>query len=103
MFLIVTKYVKPLPEVDAHVAAHRAHLAKYYAEGKLIVSGPQQPRTGGVILAHNMTREEAEAFMRADPFTTAGMAEYTITEFLPVKHAPELAALLQPEPQQQTS
>ena len=93
MFLILTKYVKPLSEVDTHVAAHRAHLAKYYAEGKLLMSGPQQPRTGGVILAYNLTREEVEHFMLSDPFTIAGMAEYTITEFLPVKHAPELEAL----------
>ncbi len=93
MFLILTKYVKPLSEVDAHVTAHRTHLAKYYADGKLMMSGPQQPRTGGVILAHNLTREEVEGFMQADPFTIAGVAEYTITEFLPVKHASELDGL----------
>lgn len=98
MFLILTKYVKPLSEVDQHLTAHRQHLAKYYAENKLVMSGPQQPRTGGVLLAHDMTRDEVEAFMQADPFTAAGIAEYTITEFLPVKHAPELDALLKSEP-----
>ena len=94
MFLIVTKYVKPLNEIDKHLAAHRAHLAKYYADGKLIMSGPQQPRTGGVLLAHNFTREEVETFMQVDPFTIAGVSDYTITEFLPVKYAAELEGLL---------
>lgn len=94
MFLITTTYIKPLSEVETHLAAHRSHLAKYYAENKLVMSGPQQPRTGGIILAHNMTRKEVEDFMRVDPFTTAGVAEYTITEFLPVKYTPELEPLL---------
>ena len=48
---------------------------------KLLVSGKLQPRTGGVIIAKNITRAEFEKILEADPF--AKVSEYQIIEFLP--------------------
>ena len=55
--------------------------------------GRKNPRTGGVIIAYNMTREEAEALTANDPFNVHGVAEYTITEMLPTRCARGFEAL----------
>lgn len=92
MFLILLKYVRPLDQVEAHLAAHREYLRRRYADGSFLMSGRMEPRTGGVILARASNREAAEAMMREDPFHTAGVAEYTLVEFHPTMTAPALAA-----------
>jgi uncharacterized protein YciI len=51
MFLIIVDYKKPLEEVERYLAEHRAFLDRYFAQGKLLCTGPQNPRTGGVIVS----------------------------------------------------
>ncbi|MDD6210839.1 MAG: YciI family protein [Bacteroidales bacterium] len=85
MFVIVLTYKAPLEEIDRHLEAHRAFLNRYYASGNFIVSGPQNPREGGVILCRATDRKEVEKILSEDPFNA--VAEYSITEFLPTKYA----------------
>lgn len=61
MFIVILTYKKPLSEVDRFLAAHREYLAKHYAVGDFIASGPQTPRVGGVIMikAENRTTVDA--------------------------------------------
>ncbi|OAT60913.1 hypothetical protein M993_00387 [Obesumbacterium proteus ATCC 12841] len=40
-----------------------------------------------MILAKGMTRIELESLIKEDPFHRAGVAQYEIIEFTPVKHA----------------
>lgn len=42
--------------------------------------GRKNPRTGGVIIAYKMSREEAEALALNDPFNINGVARFTVTE-----------------------
>ena len=62
MFLIIVDYKKPLEEVERYLAEHRAFLDRYFVQGKLLCTGPQNPRTGGVIVSKAANRAEAEAF-----------------------------------------
>ena len=94
MFLILVKYVKPLAEVDALVPAHREFLQQHYSAGRLILSGRLEPRTGGVIVAHNLNRAELEVLLEDDPFARAGVAEYTILEFFPSMATSALADIV---------
>jgi uncharacterized protein YciI len=87
VFVILSRYLKPLDELDGVLPAHRAFLDKYYAEGLLIASGPQNPRTGGVIITADAPRERIEAMLAEDPFVRHGCAEYHVIEFSAVKHA----------------
>ena len=82
MFVILLDYQVPLDGMEQHLAAHRVHLAEQYAAGKLVVSGPQVPRTGGVIVARCGDRAEVEAMMQRDPFILAGVASYRVIEFV---------------------
>jgi uncharacterized protein YciI len=69
------------------VVTHRAFLDRYYQSGHLIASGPQVPRTGGVILAKASSRDELVKIFAEDPFVKQGYAEYQYIEFIPVKKA----------------
>jgi uncharacterized protein YciI len=83
MFLIVLRYIKPLSEVDRFVGEHRAFLERHYASGIFLLSGRQEPRTGGVILAKAESRAQIETIVRSDPFNREKIAEYELIEFLP--------------------
>lgn len=85
MFVVILDYVKPLEEVDRLKAAHVAFLDAQYEKGHFIASGPRKPRTGGVILAQGMSREQLDAVLAEDPFQREGIAHYSVIEFDPTK------------------
>ena len=90
MLIIELIYQKPLSEIEKQISAHRAWLDQYYEKGLLIASGPKNPRDGGIIIALT-DKETATKLIAEDPFYKHGLAQYTITEFEPVKHCKELA------------
>jgi uncharacterized protein YciI len=85
MVVLLSRYLKPLDEVDKVVGEHRAFLEKHYASGDLLISGPQNPRTGGVIVTKEMTRAAVDAMLANDPFVREGVSEYQIIEFNPTR------------------
>lgn len=87
MFIAILTYKKPLSEVDRFLVAHRAYLAKHYAAGDFITSGPQIPRVGGVIMMNADSRERVDAIIAEDPFHINGIADYQIVEFTPTMFA----------------
>lgn len=91
MILILLRYVKPMDEVEEHTPAHRAFVDQLVREGKLVVSGPREPRTGGVLLTTFQTEVEAMKRMVDDPFFEHGIAEYEAIRFNPLKHDPRFA------------
>ena len=94
MYLLLSRSTKPLAEVDLHVVEHGACLDRDYASGDLIVSGPMEPREGGVIIANTMPRERLEAMLAEDPFVRAGVSEYRVIEFHAARRHAALAELV---------
>ncbi|MBR2495007.1 YciI family protein [Helicobacter sp.] len=94
LFLIDVAYVADLPIIEAHLAEHRAYLARGYKEGFLLASGPKTPRTGGMIIGRFVSKNEAQAFANNDPFALKGVANHTIVEFDPVLYAKDIAKFL---------
>lgn len=85
-FVVEVTYIVPIEEIDARLAAHRAFLQTGYDQGLLLMSGPQQPRTGGIIVARAESLAALQAFFANDPYQQAGVAAYRWLEFEPVKH-----------------
>lgn len=83
MFIAIVSYKKPLEEVDRFLQAHRDFLARHYATGYIITSGPQTPRKGGIIMLKAPSRDAVEAILAQDPFNINGIADYDIVEFTP--------------------
>lgn len=95
MFIITVRYLKPIAEIDRLLQAHRDFLARYYAKGQLVCSGPQTPRTGGIIISRAADKASVEAMIQQDPFYTEGAAAYTITEFTPANYDEAFAPFVQ--------
>lgn len=94
MFIIELTYIAPLSEVDKYLQAHREFLDYHYRQGLLLASGPQKPRTGGVIIALTQDRAFIEEVMKQDPYCLAEIASYRFIEFTPVKHRDEIKDLI---------
>lgn len=91
-FIIDYHYLVPFEKVAENVADHRAHLDEGYAKGWFLASGPQNPKTGGLLIARAPERSDLDAFFARDPFVTRKIAEPRVIEFEPVKRHPEFAA-----------
>lgn len=83
MFIAILTYKKPLSEVDKYLAAHREYLARHYAAGDFIASGPQTPRIGGVIMMKAESRTDVDIIISQDPFYINNIADYQLVEFTP--------------------
>jgi uncharacterized protein YciI len=94
MFLINITYKKSLEIIDQYLVAHRAFLEEGYQKNYFVVSGPKNPRVGGVIISQLTDRQQLEAILRQDPFVLHEVADYEITEFAAVKYHPQFACFV---------
>ncbi|MEV4490083.1 YciI family protein [Micromonospora coxensis] len=94
MFVVTLTYLVDLARIDEALEDHIAWLDQQYADGVFIASGRRVPRVGGVILAGHLTRDDLECRLASDPFRQRGLAEYTVTEFVPTRAAEGFADLL---------
>jgi len=86
LYVVIVTYQKSIEEVDNHLAAHRDFLERYYSSGQFIASGPQTPRTGGILLSKGHSKQEILDILKDDPFNILGIASYEVIEFNPVKY-----------------
>jgi uncharacterized protein YciI len=95
MYIVILTYKKPIEEIERLTVPHRAFLDTLYEQNVLLISGPQVPRTGGVLVARaGRTADELMNILKADPFYTEGIADYQVIEFNPVKHHAAIKDLL---------
>jgi uncharacterized protein YciI len=97
LYLILLHYRATLEEVDRHIDAHRRFLHEQYAAGRFLLSGAQEPRAGGVILARGGSLEEITQLLEQDPFQQAGIADYEIVAWAPTLRHPDIPAGLAPD------
>lgn len=90
-FIIIITYAVPFAQLSEHVAAHRAFLQIGFDKGLLLLSGPQNPKIGGIVIARGPSLEEIKQFMSDDPYSKLGVAKYQFIEFEPVKSQPFMA------------
>lgn len=86
MFVILSTYLKGIEVVDQFLISHRNFLQEGYDKNYFIASGPQNPRTGGIILSQLQDRQTLVDYLAHDPFLIHGIAHYEVIEFTPVKY-----------------
>jgi uncharacterized protein YciI len=84
-FIVEITYTAPFEQLSETVPEHRAFLQTGYDSGWLLCSGPQVPKTGGIVVARAPSLKEIESFFTNDPYQQKGMATYRFCEFEPVK------------------
>lgn len=97
MFVIKLTYKKPLQIVDQHLIEHRNYLEEGYKNDFFVVSGPQNPRTGGIIISQLENRVQLEEILQQDPFIRENIAEYELIEFSPVKYHAKFVSFISDE------
>ena len=90
---VALKYEVPLERILETVDRHRAYLRDLLAQGKLLVSGPFEPRTGGGLLLRTADEAELAALLAADPFTQEKLVTHTVYRWAPNIGAEGLDAL----------
>lgn len=82
----ILRYRRPLEEVLAVIDEHRAYLRGLKDQGLLLVSGPMDPRSGGLLLLRvpdEAIHATLDRIRDEDPFTKSGMAQYELIPWAP--------------------
>ena len=81
MILAMSRYLRPLEEVNQARSDHRDFLAALDDRGLLVMAGRQRPPVGAVIVLRGDDADEAESLLNDDPYVERGLAAYTVTPF----------------------
>jgi uncharacterized protein YciI len=85
-FIVEIVYKAPIEKINEVRDRHREFLETGYKKGIILMSGPQVPRTGGIIIARAESMEDISGFLSNDPYQKEKVAEYKFIEFTPVHH-----------------
>ena len=85
MYLMISRYLAPLPEMDAARDDHMSYLDGLERRGLVVAAGRQEPPTGGVILFDVDSEDEARALIADDPYVRRGLAEYQAMGWKPTR------------------
>ena len=76
MYLMISKYLVPLEEIDKVRADHLAFLEGLFERRTLVAAGRQDPPVGGMVLLDVSDEAAAHEVMAQDPYVLQGVAEY---------------------------
>ena len=94
LFVIDLDYTVPFEQIEPLLGPHMAFVAQAYQQGHFLLSGPKEPRTGGIVLAQAPNLETLQALLAQDPFITENVVQLTISSFQPSNMAPALRDVL---------
>lgn len=95
MYVVTLRFAADRSRAAAHMEAHKAWLARGFADGVFLMNGTLKPQAGGVILARGEDRAALEARVRDDPFVAEGVVDAEILEIAPGRTDERLAFLVE--------
>ncbi len=81
MFVLISRFQRPLEEVNRSVAPHSVWVQQQYESGRFLVSGRREPPIGGIIVARATSEQELREVLTTDPLQQMGLAQYEIFAF----------------------
>lgn len=72
-FAAIIEYLQDNEKVQAIRPAHRQYLISLKEKGQLVLAGPFTDNSGALIVYEAASAEEAEKFLKADPFHQNGV------------------------------
>jgi uncharacterized protein YciI len=94
MFVVFLKFSARKDRAGELMTDHNEWITRGLSDGVFLLAGTLQPRLGGVLVAHNTTRDDFEARLQADPFIAHDVVTVELFEVSPSKSDPRLAFLL---------
>ena len=85
LFIVILRYLVPYAEVNIHRSDHINYLTLHHKSGMFMMSGRQNPLTGGMIMAKCNSRKELLAILSEDPYAKLDLAEYQVFEYHPAR------------------
>jgi uncharacterized protein YciI len=90
---IVTLRFADKAKAPQFIGGHNAWIKRGFEEHVFLLAGSLQPNAGGVILAHNTSRDDLEMRVQQDPFVAEGVVSADILEIAPGRVDDRLAFL----------
>lgn len=81
MFILISRFQRPLDEINHFLAPHSAWVQRHYESGRFLVSGRREPPIGGIIVARASSEQELREILTTDPLQQMGLAEYEVFSF----------------------
>jgi len=84
-FAAIIEYVQDKAKIAEVRPTHRQYLTSLKDKGQIAATGPFTDDSGALIIYEAGSKEEAEAFLKADPFNQAGVfVSYVLRPWNPV-------------------
>ncbi len=83
MFVVLLRFSANKANAAPLMDGHSAWLTRGFDDGTFLLAGNLQPRAGGGILAHNISREDLDARISEDPFVAEDVVTAEIIEITP--------------------
>lgn len=96
LYLVILDYQSPLSVIDQYIPDHLKYLEKHYQAGHFLLSGRQEPRTGGVIMAQASHQDELMAWLAEDPFIIHEVAKARVIAWVPAMKASKIPTFIAP-------
>ncbi|MBX2805947.1 MAG: hypothetical protein KTR19_08250 [Hyphomicrobiales bacterium] len=93
MFIILLKFSANKSAAGQYMDSHNAWIKKGFEDGVFLLTGTIQPKQGGGVIAHGVTRGELQERVNADPFVAKDVVAAEIIEITPGKTDERLSFL----------
>ena len=91
MFVVLLRFAANMDKAGAFMQGHKDWLQSGFDDGVFALAGSLMPKGGGAVLAHNISHEELEERVQADPFVAEGVVTADILEIAPSRTDERLA------------
>lgn len=83
--IVIIRYRAPIERIEEVTPSHRAYLATLHENGRLLASGPFDPRSGGALLLRFPDDDPTapDRVRDGDPFWREGLVNYEILPWNP--------------------
>jgi len=88
--VLTLTYLQPLEVIDKTRPEHLAWLQQEVEDGTVLLAGRLQDQSGSVLITADISADEAENLMAADPYQQAGLVRYERIGFNGAFRAPGL-------------
>jgi uncharacterized protein YciI len=94
MFIVLLRFSNNKSKAGELMAAHDDWIARGLQDGVFVLVGSLQPRAGGALLVHKLSRPDLEARLNQDPFVAQDVVSAELLEIRCSKADPRLQFLL---------